>query len=47
MMNSVNNSIDNKTLEEVKKNMEMPEALRFRHNTGNRAYGFEQTLNKM
>ena len=24
--------------------MELPEALKFRNNTGNRAYGFEQTL---
>jgi hypothetical protein len=28
-------------LDEVRKNMELPEALRFRSNTGNRAYGFE------
>jgi len=43
-MNS--SSVDRATLEEVRRNMEQPEALKYRHNTGNRAYGFEQTLNK-
>jgi hypothetical protein len=32
------------TLEQVRKNMEQPIALKFRNNTGNRAYGFEQTF---
>ncbi len=36
--------VENHVINEVKKNMEMPEALRFRSNTGNRAYGFEQTF---
>lgn len=27
-------------------NMEMPETLKFRHNTKNKEYGFEQTLDK-
>jgi hypothetical protein len=26
--------------------MEKPETLHFRHNTGNTAYGFEQTVNR-
>jgi len=33
-------------IDEVRRNMELPEALRFRSNTGNRAYGFEQTVHK-
>eukprot|EP00347_Sterkiella_histriomuscorum_P020195 403338734 len=39
-------SMDHSLLEQVKRNMERPEALRFRNNTGNKAYGFEQTLHK-
>ena len=38
--------MDPNLIEEVKKNMQMPEALRFRNNTGNRSYGFDQTLDK-
>jgi hypothetical protein len=37
---------DSRVIEEIKKNMELPEALKFRSNTGNRAYGFEQTIEK-
>jgi len=37
---------DQGVLDEVRKNMEMPEALKFRSNTGNRAYGFEQTFER-
>ena len=33
-------------LDEVKRNMENPEALRFRGNTGNKQYGFEQGVQK-
>jgi hypothetical protein len=36
--------MDQRILDEVRKNMEQPEALKFRSNTGNRAYGFEQTF---
>jgi len=33
--------VDDGLLQEIKKNMEAPEALRFRGNTGNKSYGFE------
>jgi len=38
--------MDMKTIEEVRRNMEMPEALKYRHNTGNKLYGFDQILSK-
>ena len=36
----------NHKIDEVRKNMELPEALRFRSNTGTKAEGFEQTFDK-
>ncbi|CDW84537.1 UNKNOWN [Stylonychia lemnae] len=45
-LGSINTSIDGNMLEQVKRNMERPEALRFRNNTGNKAYGFDQTISK-
>ena len=33
-------------LQSIRSNMELPETLKFRHNTKNKEYGFEQTLHK-
>jgi len=38
--------MDMNTIKEVMKNMEQPQALKYRHNTGNRIYGFDQTIHK-
>lgn len=43
----VGRSIDISLVEEARLNMEKPDALKFRHNTGNKAYGFEQSLHKL
>jgi hypothetical protein len=38
--------VDQNVIDEVRRNMENPEALKFRGNTGNKMYGFEQILAK-
>jgi hypothetical protein len=43
-LNPLNHLQPDSKLLKVRSNMELPETLKFRHNTGNRAYGFEMTI---
>lgn len=40
------NDISMTKLQRIKENMDKPDAIRFRANTNNRGYGFEQTISK-
>eukprot|EP00347_Sterkiella_histriomuscorum_P004680 403359517 len=43
-LNNYPNQIPDSKLQQVRQNMELPQTLLYRHNTGNKTYGFEQFI---